>query len=311
MMEQLLRNNNVAKILAFFLALMLWVYVTSDNLRPDTQDVTRTFSNVPLAWHNLDDSLVLTAIPSEIDVVLRGRADIIEEMTPQDLKVFVDLQGLGDGQHRLTPSSLVPRGTRVLSYRPQQVTVQLEEVVLQQKPVILEINGEPAPGLVMGEPRILPDSVFIRGPRSVLPQVDRVAAVIDVEGATGDRIQMVSVRAVDEAGQEVAGVTVNPTLVEVLVPFAEPHKEVPVRVPLEGKPAEGFQVRQVSVTPGTAVLRGREEVLSNVLEVLTPPVDITDAVSNISLTLDLIVPENLELLSSATVRVEVIFESLL
>jgi len=305
-MGQLFNKNNAAKLLAFFLAMLLWVYVTGDALRPNAPEVTRTFSGVPLTWRNLDERLELFEIPAEIDLVLRGRAEIIEAMTPEDLEVYVDLSGLGDGQHRVMPNAIMPRGARVVSYRPQQVTVMLEEVMVQQKQVFLEIAGSPAAGLVIGETRLLPDAVFVRGPRSLLPRVFKVRVAVDVAGADSDYIQVLTAEPVDEAGQVVKGVTVTPALVEVLVPIAKPRQDVPVRTPLQGEPADGFLVRQVNVTPGTATLQGEKEELQKIAEVLTLPVNIAGANASITVELSLVVPGTVEVLSPGTVTVEVV-----
>jgi YbbR domain-containing protein len=306
-MERLLKNNNVVKVVAFFLALMLWVYVTGDALRPG-EDITRTFRNVPLSWLNLNDELAIMNIPSEIDVDLRGRADILDNITPQNLKVFVDMKDLGEGQHHLTPNAEVPRGVRVLFYRPQQVTIELEEIEAPQKPVNLEIIGEHKEGLVMGEPRILPNSVFVRGPRSILANVFQVKAVVDVHQADGDKVQVVPVVAVTEDGQEVEGVVVNPAMVEVLIPFTQPQKAVPVRVPLEGDPAEGYQIRQIDIHPATVTIQGKVELLEKITEVITSPVVVSEAMETITVELTLIAPPGVELLSMDKVTVDVIVD---
>ncbi|MBS4030545.1 MAG: hypothetical protein KGZ63_03860 [Clostridiales bacterium] len=305
MMERLLKNNNVVKVVAFFLALTLWVYVTGDALRP-SEDITRTFRNVPLSWLNLNDELAIMNIPSEIDVDLRGRADILDNITPQNLKVFVDMKNLGEGQHLLTPNAEVPRGVRLLSYRPQQVTIELEEIEAPQKTVNLEIIGESKEGLVMGEPRILPNSVFVRGPRSILANVFQVKAVVNVHQADGDRVQVVPVVAVTEDGREVKGVVVNPAMVEVLIPFTQPQKTVPVRVPLEGDPAEGYQIRQIDIHPATVTIQGKVELLDTITEVITAPVNVSEAMETIATELTLIVPSGVELLSMDKVTVDVL-----
>ena len=309
MMERLLKNNNVVKVVAFFLALTLWVYVTGDALRP-SEDITRTFRDVPLSWLNLNDELAIMNIPSEIDVDLRGRAEILDNITPQNLKVFVDMKDLREGQHLLIPNAEVPRGVRVLSFRPQQVTIELEEIEAPQKPVNLEIVGEPKDGLVMGEPRILPNSVFVRGPRSILANVFQVKAVVNVEQAEGDKVQVVPVVAVTEDDQVVEGVVVNPAMVEVLIPFTQPQKTVPVRVPLEGDPAQGYQIRQIDIHPATVTIQGKVELLNTITEVITAPVNVSGTMETVTVELTLIVPPGVELLSTDKVTVDVIVDTL-
>lgn len=75
MMDLLLKNNTLVKIFAFFLALMLWVYVSGDRAAPD---VTLPFRNVPISYHNLDEQLQVMQIPEEIDIILSGRSSILD-----------------------------------------------------------------------------------------------------------------------------------------------------------------------------------------------------------------------------------------
>lgn len=307
MMERLLKNNTVVKVLAFFLAVMLWVHVTGDTLRANIPEVTRPFRNVPLSWLNVNEGLQVMQIPGQIDVILNGRADLINEITPENIKAFVNLQGLGEGQHRISPVAEVPRGVRVISFDPQLIMVELEEVESPQKPVSLDLTGAPADGFVMGEPRILPHAVFVRGPRSLLAQVERVRAIINVDGANGDRVQMVPVQAVDADGREVRDVVVNPRMVEVQIPFSEPQKTVPVRVPLTGEPQAGYRIEQVTLTPPTVTLQGREEQLAEIAEIVTEPVSVEDASENITLDLAPVAPANdVTLLFDGSIRVEII-----
>lgn len=308
-MARLLNRNNGAKVLAFFMALLLWLHVTGETLPADNAEVIRPFSKVPLSWRNLDERMQLSEIPAEIDIVLRGAAVAIEGMAPDELEAFVDLRGLGEGQHRLTPNAVVPRGVSVVSYRPQQVVVFLTEIIVQQKPVSLEIKGQPAAGLVMGEASLNPGYIFVRGTRALLPKVYQVRASVDLSDTSADFRQLVEVQPLDEAGETVRGVTLNPPQIEVLVPVSKPRREVPVRVQLEGEPARGFQIRQVNVTPETVTLQGLENELKRLAEVLTLPVSVAGATANIVKEIGITVPDTVEVTDSGkAVTVEVIIE---
>lgn len=306
MIERLLYNNLFVKILAFFLALILWFYVTGDRL-PDPQEVTRTIANVPLVWRNLDERLEVMEIPSEVDVIISGSSEIIYGIRPQELEVYVDLRDLGEGTHRLTPNALVPRGIRVENYRPAQVTVVLEEVILQQKAVTLLTTGRPASGLVQGDPVVEPDQVFIRGPQSALPEVFQVRAIANIDGLESDFDQVLSLFAVDQFEKPLEDVVINPDKVRVIIPIKEPQKEIPVDVPLEGQPASGYQVVEVNVTPATVLATAKQPVLDNVKSVSTSPVNISNASANIREELTLSVPEGVRL-SQTIVEVEIIIE---
>ena len=83
MLRKLLLHNLSVKIAAFFLALILWAYVTGDSLPVEEQpNIRRSYTNVALEWLNLDDELAITKITEEVDVVLNGNKDVLDEITP-------------------------------------------------------------------------------------------------------------------------------------------------------------------------------------------------------------------------------------
>ncbi|MCR3921153.1 MAG: CdaR family protein [Firmicutes bacterium] len=306
MLQRLLKNNIGLKLIAFFMALILWTYVTGDLIRDKVPEVTRPYRNVPLEWLNLGEQLELMEIPEQIDVVLSGRSDTLNSITPQNLKVFVDLRDLGVGQHRLSPNAEVPAGIKVLSFDPQQVVIILEEVESPQMPVELDVMGAPASGFSMGEARIVPSSVFVQGTRTYLKAVDRIRVIVNVDGANSERRQMVPVQAVDSGGQVLDGVRISPSMVEVFIPFAQPQKEVPVEVPLQGSPAEGYKVQQILLDPATVTIEGSAEQLATITEISTEAVDIAGATENIVVTLTLNDAEGVAVLFTGQIQAEVV-----
>ncbi len=310
MLERLLKNNNVVKVIAFFLAFTLWVYVTGENMGTTTiQNVSRTITGVPLAYRNLDERLELVEIPTNIDIVLRGRAELVYSIQPNQLEVFVNLQGVSEGEHRLTPHAILPTGIRAEAFNPQQVTVILEEIIIQQRQVSVVVKGEQFAGLAVGEPDVQPDQVFVRGPRSVLDRIYEIRAEVDITNARDNVVREVPAKAVDRFGNEVEVAVVNPDIVEVSVPVFIPQKEVPVTVPLEGEPAEGYRVSDILIEPSVVAISGLEDTLSEISEIATEPVDITDATENLTMELELTIPEGTEL-SNQLVTVEIIIEQL-
>jgi YbbR domain-containing protein len=308
MIKRLLVNNFVIKIVAFFLALILWMYVSSNNL-PNFQDLTTTFSDVPLAYRNLDESLTIIRIPVEVDVLLSGSADAINAVRPQELEVYVDLRGLGEGTHRITPNALIPRGVRVENFRPSQVTVEIEEIINQQKPVVIQLLGEQAAGFNLGEPRIEPDQVFVRGPRSALPEVLQIRAVVDISGLDNDVNETVTLVAKDQFGRPVEGIIINPSEVNVRISIKEPQKEIPVKLKLTGEVATGYQIVQVTVTPATVLATAAQGILDTLESITAPEFDVSGASATINTELILPVPDGVKL-SQTIVAVEIEIEPL-
>jgi YbbR domain-containing protein len=62
----------------------------------------RTFGDRPVHLRNLASGLSAEAVPSAVDVALRGSRDILNRIDPDEVTAFVDLAGLGVGQYNLT-----------------------------------------------------------------------------------------------------------------------------------------------------------------------------------------------------------------
>ncbi|NLZ93069.1 MAG: hypothetical protein GX922_03500 [Firmicutes bacterium] len=298
MLDRLFKNNIVLKLAAFFMAVIFWAFVTGDAVRSNLpNEITMTYSNIPLEWLNLGEEVAIAEIPEQVEVVLRGRSDVLNGMTPQNVQAFVDLRNLGAGRHSLSPNAEVPAGVSVLSIEPQQVVVELEEVQSPQMSVVLDVMGTPPAGFVLGEVSITPSSVFVRGAKSLLQTIERVRVIVNINGAREDLTRTVPVQAVDSSGQVVEGVEITPQTVEVFVPLSQPRKDVEIEVPLTGEPAAGFKVKEIKIKPSTVTVEANEAQLKSINKVTTEPADITGAAENMTFSLALIVPENTKVLT--------------
>jgi YbbR domain-containing protein len=62
-----------------------------------------TLLNQPIDVIGLSEGLSVQVLPQTVDVILSGPLPILDALTPQDVKVRVDVTGLGLGTHQLTP----------------------------------------------------------------------------------------------------------------------------------------------------------------------------------------------------------------
>ncbi len=70
-----------------------------------------------------------TASPSVVDVILEGPDTLLAELTSEDIRVIVDVDGLGLGVHRVEPDVLAPEDVTVVSVIPETI-----EVVIAREP---------------------------------------------------------------------------------------------------------------------------------------------------------------------------------
>lgn len=62
-----------------------------------------TLLNQPIDVIGLSEGLSVQVLPQTVDVILSGPLPILDALTPQSVKVRVDVTGLGLGTHQLTP----------------------------------------------------------------------------------------------------------------------------------------------------------------------------------------------------------------
>ena len=74
---------------------------------------------------------------------------------------------------------------RVASVEPAEISLELERLATRRLPVRPVVTGVPAPGFVVGEVRIVPDQMVLRGPGSRLGLLEYLETTpVSVEGAT-------------------------------------------------------------------------------------------------------------------------------
>ncbi len=217
-MDKFLRSNNFARMLAIFMALILWLFVTGDKITRTTP-ARQTWQDVPLRVENLDPDYVITDMPTSVDLTLEGLPENFEDLTLQELDAFVDLSGKEPGSQLVRVQSRSPRGLSVVSYEPEQIRIVIEEYLSDNFQVEIDFVGEPADGWQLVGYTVEPEAVLIGGPESKYAQVERVMAMIDLSGMKYVERVEPEPTAYDEEETPVANLLIDPETVTVRVEF--------------------------------------------------------------------------------------------
>lgn len=218
-MQKFLRSNKFAMILAFFLAVILWLFVVGDNITRTTL-TRKVIQGVPLIYENLADNHLVVEMPATVDVTLEGLPGVFEGLTVNEGELYVDLEGKREGRHQLRVRERLPRGIELISIFPEQVFVAIEALVEDRFAVQVELGGEPAAEWRLRlPPQSNPDKLLVKASRSVLDQVSRVVVLADISGARDLYRQELTPIVLDDQGRELAVVEINPDQVIVTVFF--------------------------------------------------------------------------------------------
>src|SRR3954452_11241905 len=171
------------KLMAVALAALLWLIVAGDHL------VERSL-RVPLEYRNIPSELELIGDPpTEVDVRLRGSSALLGRLEPRDVIAVLDLASARPGSrmfHLRSDEVRAPYGVEVAQVIPGTLAVDLERSARRTDPVVPALDGEPAPGFVIGRVTAEPPTVEVAGPESRLKQLT---------GATTEPVQITGSRA--------------------------------------------------------------------------------------------------------------------
>lgn len=79
-------------------------------------------------FQGLETGTIAEAFPAGVQVILTGPLPTLEQLRPEDVRVVLNLFGLGMGTHQVTPEALdLPRGVRVQTFLPETIEVQISE----------------------------------------------------------------------------------------------------------------------------------------------------------------------------------------
>lgn len=220
-------RNLGLKILALALASLLWVTVAGEHV------VERSL-RVPLEFRNIPEALEIVGnTPDTVDVRLRGSSAVLSRVQAGEIVAVLDLSSARAGSrlfHIRNDEVRAPFGVEVSQVVPSTLALELEKSARRTVPVVPPIEGEPAPGFVVGRWSVDPPTVEIVGPDSHVRQVaEATTEPVSVKDAKARVRDTVTVGVVDAsvriAQPHSASVTVEiwPAPVERMMP------DVPVR----------------------------------------------------------------------------------
>jgi YbbR domain-containing protein len=216
------------KIVSVGLAILLWMMVSSERA------FVERGLRIPLELQNLPQNLEMVEPPQEaVDVRVRGTADALGRLGSGDLVATLDLSTAQPGRrlfHLSAERVKAPFAVAVTQVLPSSVAIRFEPSASRIVPVKPSIEGEPAPGFIVGEISADPPTVEVVGPESALRTVTEAITEPVWVGAARTTVRSTVMVGVAEDGVRLK--TAGSSLVSVaIVPAPEERQltNVPVR----------------------------------------------------------------------------------
>jgi YbbR domain-containing protein len=288
-MDNILRNNMSIKLISILVAVLLWMYVISEQ----NPYIIHIYRDVPVKLNNLDTAnfaLKEEEAGFKVSVRVRGRRATISELTKSEIKAEVNLRGRMEGENLIPVTVTVPDNVELLDINPPEIMVTLETIIEKQVPIVVRLTGTPAGGFAAMDPSAKPGEAVLKGARSVVESVKSAFVSVDISGKNRDVKGNFPLRVVDEKNGEVKNITFRPETVDVTVPIVK-KADVEVIPKITGSPAGGYAVSDITVVPLTLSVTGEDEVVESLNELYTEGLDITGLSQDIQKEVKVILPE--------------------
>jgi YbbR domain-containing protein len=251
----LFRNLGL-KALSVAIAVLLWLTLSGEQI------VERGI-RVPLEVQNLPGDLLLVEDPPEfVEVRVRGASGALGRMGPGDLAAVIDVSSVKPGRrlfHLTTEQIRVPVGVEVTHASPPTIPLAFERAGSRELPVLPSVEGEPAPGYVVGRASSDPPTVMVVGPESRLAGLTAaITEPVVVDGASSNREETVTVGVLDTSVRLETPQSVR-VVVEIMpAPIEQTTEGVPVRL----RGASASVTARVRPQVVAVRVRGSREALS-------------------------------------------------
>ena len=303
--------KNIGRLLtAFVLAVIVWVsaVVASD---PNQENVLARPVPVEIIGQNTGLQ-IMNEVPTEVTLTLNAPSSVWTELNsdPQAVRAWIDLSSLDAGEHTVAVQIQInPRLVRQVRQDPEEVTIQLENIITKVLPITVQVRGTPPTGYKPQETQVDPVEATAVGPESAVNRVNELRVTLDISGLSDTVSRAITPTAVDAEGRTVSGVTINPGSVTVTQPITllGGYRYVIVRAISTGQVANGYRLTNIFVSPVGVVAFSADPQLVNSLPgyIETEPLDLTDRDNDFEALISLALPSGVSVVGDSKVLVQV------
>jgi len=225
-----LLNNWQLKLLSFFTAGLLWVFVVGiENtvyLFPESLDIK------PL---DLGKTFSMQEKLTPIKLYIRTEGDIKKTLNKNDFEVSVDLSGKQSGTYNLPVlvSTNNPKIT-IVKVDPAEVKVTVVPIMEKQVKIVAKAKGAPLKGYHLEGIESKISTVKIKAGQSTLDKIQQIDAVITLSGTEDTTFkQTVSLTLPENLGIAPESVTIEPESDELTTNIVTDTPEVTTQETLE------------------------------------------------------------------------------
>lgn len=292
MMKNKIFNNFGLKILAVMFAFVLWLVVMNIS----DYSITIHVDKIPVTQLNGDaleelDKIYDVTKGDTVDIIVKGRRSIVDELTPSDFIATADLSAMSitnTVQIAVKPKDESIADEISITIVDNTMQLSLEEKISVQLPVTFNVSGVPEEGYAVGEITSNPNIITIEGPKNTVKSITEAVVAIDVDGRDVGFSGEYAVKLYDAYGSEVKNSKLQISRENVYVNAKVcPKKTVRVEVETIGEVAEGYIAGDIMYQPQTITIAGDREKINEISKIVVNDISIDGLAKEYQATINL------------------------
>ncbi|MFH2130431.1 MAG: CdaR family protein [bacterium] len=194
--KKIIFNNPLQKLLALSFAITIWIFAPA----PDKKNLTEIQFFVPVSYVNLPKNLEIISDPLQsISVSVEIPSNEIQKAHPSLFQAIIDLEKATPGQqtYELNRDIVKVQNTinvQITQISPGSIDLVFEEIIEKTVPIKPVFIGEVAKGYVLEKVTMEPETITIRGPKSITEKVEQLETkTINIENIASHIEQLVQI----------------------------------------------------------------------------------------------------------------------
>jgi len=283
-------TNIVWKVTALVMAVILWILAV--NIEDPLE--TEYFRTIPIQIENMDvlDRYGLVLLNQDeiektnVTVRVQANRNLLTTLSKNNIKAYIDMSPISFTFMDMVGESLsapvyvtlpdAASSARDKSPTPNSVKIVLDRLETREFPVTVVKTSEAADGYVSMEPVVSPETVRLKGARSILDVVQSVRVEVGLDAAKADYTVYAAPIVLGEDNEDLTSkVTIDTNEVEVFIPINR-HSQIPLVTPvINGFTAEGYTITNVEMDVEYIDVVGRDEELAALTSIRLDPIDVS------------------------------------
>lgn len=295
-MKNKLTKNWGLKLVSFLFAAMLWIIVTNINdpvVSLRVSDVPVTIRGGELITERGQIYEVLDNTDVIDTVTIYAPRSIIDTLDKSNVVAVANMEDLTSLDTIAIKLSTNKYNDKLESIRGNidVVKLNIEDKQTRSFPIRANVVGEVREGYMLGDVSTEQNLIRISGPQSVISQIAKVQAEVNVSGFTNNINTDTDIRLYDENEQEIQATNLERSITKVRVNIEILEmKTVPLTYVISGTPAEGYRMTgDYESTRNNIVIAGRSSIVQNIdaIEIPEGAVDVTGATEDVTMLVDI------------------------